>query len=184
MPIDELARFAIREYSKHVLKSQDILVCLKLLDAPAGERSFSRLAEALGLSTSEVHAAVRRAERSGLVDAESRAVRRDALLEFLVHGLRYVFPPEWRGVTRGIPTSFAAPPLAKDFAAADLPPVWPHPEGTARGEGLAPLYKSAPKAALRDSQLYEWLALVDAVRAGRARERRRATQEIERRLHA
>ena len=44
---------------------------------------------------------------------------------------------------------------------------------------LEPLYKSVPRAARADAQLYEWLALVDAVRAGRAREReltRLATQ--------
>lgn len=167
-----------------MLKPQDILLCLRLVDAPPAERTFTKLAEALGLSASEAHSAVKRATRSGLVDAGSRAVRKDALLEFLVHGLRYVFPPEWRGLTRGLPTSFAAPPLAAEFAASDLPPVWPHPEGTARGEGLAPLYKSAPNAALRDPHLYEWLALVDALRAGRARERRRAVQEVQRRLSA
>jgi hypothetical protein len=72
--------------------------------------------------------------------------------------------------------------LNAQFAQAELPPIWPDPEGTVRGEGLAPLYRSAPRAALRDPRLYEWLALVDAVRAGRARERKLAALEIERRL--
>jgi hypothetical protein len=165
-----------------VLKPQDILVSLRLIDASPGERAFPRLAQDLGISASETHAAVKRAVRCGLVDGESRAVRKEALREFLIHGLRYVFPGEWSGVTRGVPTSYAAPPLKAKFAAGDMPPVWPHPEGTARGEGLAPLYKSAPRAALRDHRLYEWLALVDAVRAGRARERSLAALEIERRL--
>lgn len=149
---------------------------------PAGGADVPKLVEALGLSASEVHSAVKRTALCGLVDGETRTVRKEAFLEFLVHGLRYVFPAEWRGVTRGLPTSFAAPPLAAEFAAGDLPPVWPHPEGTARGEGLAPLYKSAPNAALRDPQLYEWLALVDALRGGRARERRLAVNRIEKKL--
>jgi DNA-binding Lrp family transcriptional regulator len=167
-----------------MLKPQDIFVSLRLLDAGQSEKAFPKLAEALGMSASEVHAAVKRAVLSGLVDGESRTVRKDALREFLIHGLRYVFPAERGGVTRGVPTSYAAPPLRSQFAEGDLPPVWPHPEGTARGEGLAPLYKSAPRAALRDPHLYEWLALVDAVRAGRARERKLAVREIERRLGA
>lgn len=179
-----LARFAIRDYSMNVLKPQDVVVSLKLVDTSPEERAFPRLAEAVGLSASETHAAVKRAVRSGLVDGDTRAVRKEALREFLVHGLRYVFPAEWSAVTRGVPTSYAAPPLSAQFADSDLPPVWPHPEGSARGEGLAPLYRSAPRAALRDPRLYEWLALVDAIRAGRARERRLATQEIERRLGA
>ncbi len=167
-----------------MLKPQDILVCLRLLDAESEERTLPRLAAATGISASEAHAAVKRAVRSGLVDGADRSVRKEALKEFLVHGLRYVFPPEWRGVTRGVPTSYAAPPLKARFAESDLPPVWPHAEGTARGEGLAPLYRSVPAAALRNPQLYEWLALVDAVRAGRARERKLAAHEIERRLAA
>jgi DNA-binding Lrp family transcriptional regulator len=167
-----------------MLKPQDIMVLLRIVDASPAERAFPKLAEALGMSASEAHAAVKRAVKSGLIDEESRSVRKAALLEFLVHGLRYVFPAEWRGVTRGIPTSHAAPPLRAEFAQSDLPPVWPDAQGTARGEGLAPLYKSAPRAALRDPRLYEWLALVDAVRAGRARERKLAIREIERRLSA
>jgi hypothetical protein len=165
-----------------VLKPQDIVVALKLLDAAPAQRAYPKIAEAIGISASEAHAAVRRAIHSGLVTAEDRRVRKDAFREFLLHGLRYVFPPEWSGVTRGVPTSYAAPPLKEHFSVGELPPVWPHPEGVARGEGLAPLYKSVPRAALGDSQLYEWLALVDAIRAGRARERKLAAVEIDRRL--
>ena len=167
-----------------MLKAQDILVVLRLVAAPETERTFPRLAAALGMSASETHAAVKRASASGLVDGATRTVRKAALLEFLLHGLRYVFPAEWKGVTRGVPTSYAAPPLCARFSVGDLPPVWPHLEGTSRGEGLVPLYKSAPAAALRDPVLYEWLALVDALRSGRARERRMAGDELERRLSA
>jgi hypothetical protein len=159
-------------------------VSLRLVDAAPEERAFPKLATAVGISASEAHAAVKRVVQSGLVDGETRSVRKEALKEFLIHGLRYVFPPEWSGLTRGVPTSYAAPPLKPQFASGELVPVWPHPQGTVRGEGLAPLYKSAPNAALRDRHLYEWLALVDAVRAGRARERRLAEREIERRLTA
>jgi len=75
-----------------------------------------------------------------------------------------------------------APPLAKTFSVGELPPVWPHPQGKVRGEGLAPLYRSVPEAALKNAALHEWLALVDAVRAGRARERNLAAKELTRRL--
>lgn len=41
-----------------------------------------------------------------------------------------------------------------------------------------------PQAALRDSHLYEFLALVDAIRDGRARERKIAERELVHRLRA
>jgi hypothetical protein len=50
---------------------------------------------------------------------------------------------------------------------------------------VQPLYKTAPLAARRDADLYEILALVDAIRVGRARERQRGLELLaERLLHA
>ena len=144
--------------------------------------TYPELATALQMSASEAHAAVKRAVRSGLVDDVSRTARRSALLEFLLHGVRYLIPPVWTGVTRGVPTSYAAPPLNASIVADDLPPVWPHPEGPTRGQGLVPIYRSVPNAALKDPALHEWLALVDAIRSGRARERELAARIIRERL--
>jgi len=51
-----------------------------------------------------------------------------------------------------------------------------------RGEEFEPLYPSVPQAAARDSRLYELLALMDAVRDGRARKHNLAAKELESRL--
>jgi hypothetical protein len=165
-----------------VLKPQDIVVLLKLSVGPR-DWSYAALAGALGMSSSEVHAAIRRAAESGLFNPVTRAPIRSALLELLLHGLRYVFPPVRGAITRGIPTAYAAPPLSNLMVAdGDPPPVWPDPEGDVRGEELRPLYPSVPAAARRDERLYHLLALVDAVRAGRARERALASEELTKRL--
>jgi len=47
---------------------------------------------------------------------------------------------------------------------------------------IAPLYKNVPVAAKNDRLLHEYLALADALRVGRARERALAKEEIERLL--
>jgi DNA-binding MarR family transcriptional regulator len=160
------------------LKPQDVLVLLKLAVMDGGDRTYPALAGALGLSPSEVHASVRRAQKLGLVDADRRPIRA-ALLELLIHGVKYVFAVERGGMTRGLPTAHAAPPLAAEIEAGDdPPPVWPDPEGTVRGEELKPLYRSAVKAARNDTKLYQCLALVDAIRGGRARERQLAEKHL------
>jgi hypothetical protein len=66
----------------------------------------------------------------------------------------------------------------------DPPPVWPDPAGEARGESFLPLHKAVPVAVKQDSSLYELLALVDAIRGGRAREKEAARKEIRKRLEA
>jgi len=155
------------------LKPQDLLVVLKLWVSKGQGWTYPTLAESLRMSASEVHGAVNRAFAAGLL-IEMKADARpnpEALLEFLLHGVRYVFVADRGARTRGIPTSHAAPPLLGAFLDSDEPPpVWSHPLGKVRGESFSPLYRSAPEAALRDEGLYELLALVDAMRGGRARD--------------
>lgn len=171
-----------------MLKPQDILVLLKL--ALRSDRStYLELAHELGMSASEVHAAMRRAWKAGLLNISTHRPKREALLEFLVHGVKYVFPAERGTSTRGMPTAFAAPPLKQHFLKKPLVgdlhrpvPVWPDPEGEVRGDELKPLYRSVPKAARKDPELYELLVLVDAIRSGGAREQHLAKDELVRRL--
>lgn len=72
-----------------------------------------------------------------------------------------------------MPTAHSAPPL-KNYITATESIVWPDPEGDVRGEALAPIHKSVPAAARKDEKLYQALALLDAIRSGRARERKLA----------
>ena len=169
------------------LKPQDVVVALKLFGYPSGRPPISIVAGDLGLSPSEVHGAIQRLRSSRLLHGPALKEKPNlsALEEFLVHGLKYAFPAEHGEVTRGIPTSYAAEPLKSEIAVSnDLPPVWPWRDGETRGVGLEPLYKSVPHAALRDPALYQLLALVDAIRDGRARERNLAERDLVRRLKA
>ena len=152
------------------LKPQDVLVSLKLAALRGAPWTYASLAEQLGMSPSEVHAATKRAVRAGLL-LQDRQPNTAALLEFLTHGVRYAFPLERGPITRGMPTAHGAPPLSEVISGGDQPPVWPDPHGEARGESVAPLYRSAVHAARGDAALYRLLALVDALRGGRARER-------------
>jgi hypothetical protein len=167
------------------LKPQDVVVALKLSGYPKGRPAMSIVGSDLGLSPSEVHGAIQRLKSSKLLHgaALQDKINISGLLEFLVHGLKYAFPVQHSGVTRGVATSYAAEPLKSEIAASnDLPPVWPWHEGDIRGLGFEPLYKTVPLAALRDPVLYELLALVDAIRDGRARERNLAERDLVQRL--
>jgi DNA-binding Lrp family transcriptional regulator len=167
------------------LKPQDIMLALKLCSYPRKRPPMSIIAADLKMSSSEVHAAIRRLQQARLLHGPEMEDKPNvsALEEFLLHGVKYAFPAEHGEVTRGMPTSFAAPPLNKEIAPVDeLPPVWPWRDGETRGIALEPLYKTAPVAAHRDPVLYELLALVDAIRDGRARERKIAERHLLKRL--
>jgi DNA-binding Lrp family transcriptional regulator len=168
-----------------VLKPQDIYVTLKIVAGSSRRAPYSQLADELGMSSSEVHASVKRAQFARLLQGPQLLDRPNfsALEEFLVHGLKYAFPAERGEFTRGVPTSYAAEPLRGVIAPGSEPvPGWPYDDGRQRGVALEPLYRSAPKAALRDPVFYEYLVLADALRDGRVRERKYAEDELSRRF--
>jgi hypothetical protein len=163
------------------LKPQDVVVCLKI-HLRTGTKTIQNLSQELFISAGEVHGALKRAEASRLLIAESRNQRviPAAFTEFIIHGLKYAFPALTGPAVRGMPTGITAvPEFNSQFAPTDaLPYVWPHPEGRMTGIGLAPLFHSVPKAAAADKKMYKALALIDAIREGAAREREFATREL------
>jgi hypothetical protein len=167
------------------LKPQDLMVLFKLLAAGEKPHTYTSLADALGVSSSEVHASVGRAKAARLISVEDGRpfVVRAALKEFLLHGAKYAFPATLGPPARGIPTAYAAPPLAALVSQPnELPPVWPDADGSKRGVTFHPLYPTAPLAARRDRVLYEFLALFDALRGGAARERQLAAKLLAERV--
>jgi len=143
--------------------------------------SYAVLGSTLGMSASQAHTATRRAIDSGLL-TEDVSVRPKALLE-TVASLKYFLPPKASGICRGIPTAYAAPPLsALIVPSTDPPPIWADADGDVRGIAYEPIYKTVPYAVKSDATLYEYLALIDALRFGRAREVSLATDELRKRL--
>ena len=135
------------------------------------------------MSTQKVYQGLKTAVLAKLYDPQTRTPIRRNLLEFLVHGIKYCFPPARGGLTRGIPTSYAGSPLASKFPQGEtLPPVWPFSEGMVRGLAFEPLYGSVPLASMSDPSLSELLVLVDAIRDGPARVAAVAAEELKLRL--
>jgi hypothetical protein len=170
-------------YDGRMLKGQDVVILLRLVGgAPAA--SVREVADSVGYDVGGTHRALQRLGEAGLYAPSRRRVPIAAAEEFLLHGVKYVFPAKRGSETRGIPTAWAAGPLAAQLARApDLPPVWPHPTGDTRGIALEPLHPIVPEAALRDHALWERLALVDALRAGDARARGLAESLLLERMH-
>lgn len=165
------------------LNTLDVLVLLKIHVLGSKPWTQASLADELCVAQSQVHASLKRAETARLFSSISKRVLRQALAEFLIHGVKYAYPPSRGGITRGMVTGYAAPPLHDLIVQTDtLPPVWPHPEGTLRGYEFEPLDKRAPNAALKDQELYELLTLVDAIRDGRPRETSLAADILNKRL--
>lgn len=186
------------------MKSQDIVILLKLaslqeqeeqgflesLENSSGREepySVRGLEASLGISKTEINASINRSVASGLAfkDRELRRAtpNRRNLYDFIVYGLKFVFPAKPGAMTRGIPTSFAMPVLQNLLiSAGEYIYVWPYVHGKDMGQSIEPLFKSVPEAVQHDERLYEYLAIVDAIRLGRQREARLASDHLAERL--
>src|SRR5438445_13148768 len=114
-----------------MMKPQDIVVLGKLLSYQKRSKNWTQasLAEELCLSPSQVNYAIKRLLASRLlsnirIESELKPVPFIQLCEeFLIHGLKFVFPPEFGSRSPGIPTGYAAPPLNKIIGStSDLVP--------------------------------------------------------------
>lgn len=186
------------------MKSQDLVVLLKLVSlqeqegqlAPGqlqagfqGEDPYSvrNLESLLGISKTEINASIKRSLSSGLAIKDRNSGRanpnRRNLIDFIAHGMKFVFPAKPGAMTRGIPTAFAAPMLKSLLVSGgEFIYVWPFAEGSDMGQSVPPLFKSVPEAVQKDDRLYEYLSLVDAIRLGNQREAGLAGERLSERL--
>jgi hypothetical protein len=149
---------------KSYLKPQDILVLLKLLANPGFEWRQVDLAISLGLSQAETGLGLRRLWNSRLVDQNKKLPNKINATEFLIYGLKYIYPVERGAITKGIST--IEPPTGKKNISKDIGKsfVWACDQGNTQGQSIQPIYPSVAVAALKDSFLYELLVLTDGLR--------------------
>ena len=165
-----------------LLKPQDILVLLRMALPSSREEFFNQfnLAHELGMVPSEISRLLQTCYQVKLVNDVSKRVNTANLIEFLVHGLKYVFPAKLGPPTIGVPTAWGVKGLFP-LISAENRPVWPHIHGEVSGYSVEPLYKSIPELVVShqiNEKLYFALAAVDTVRIGEGRERQMAVNYL------
>ncbi len=165
-----------------VISPLDILILLKIISLWGKDWYQTDIAKSLGISQSEVSKSLHRLKISWLLAPNtSTVVMSENVLEFLKHGIRFVYP-QWPGaIVRGIPTAHSSSVLKNEIISNDHF-VWPYAKGTVKGQSIIPLYHTVPKAVLTDNNLYQLLALVDAIRIGNARDKKISFKKLEKRI--
>lgn len=163
------------------MRPQDVAVLLKIMILQNRPWMKKDLAQELFISPAEIGHSLNRSQLAGLIDPLQKKVLKKSFLEFLIHGLPYVFPVRPGSLTLGVLTAYSAPVLNK-YIVSNEKVVWPFPTGKAKGHAITPLYKGAIEASLRDAELYELLCLCDALRIGRLREKLKAKELLEARF--
>lgn len=163
------------------MRPHDVVILLKIAAKESKPWYMKDLSHELGISASEVSESINRSVIAGLIAQDKKRIMKSALLDFLQHGLPYVYPQQPGALVRGLPTAHSAPPLS-DTIMSDEAYVWPYAKGTIRGQKIEPLHPNVPDACLKDEQFYKLMALTDALRVGKAREKNLAFEELKKRI--
>lgn len=159
----------------------DLLVLLKILSKEGQSWKQADLADELFISQSEVSKSLARSRFARLISGDGKKVSRLALMGLLEYGVPFIFPQQLGPLVRGVPTAHSALPLSEVIQSSENY-VWPSGKGKVKGQAVLPLYPTVPKAVEKDQNLYELLALVDALRVGKAREKEIAIKELKTRI--
>jgi len=164
------------------MRPQDIVVLLKIVAKKNQPWQNKDLANELFISASEISESLNRSSMAGLIESErKKKVYRQSLMEFIEHGLHYVFPAMPESMVNGLYTAHSHPFMQQHFS-SELNYVWPNARGVVRGLSIQPLYKEQVKAAQKDPLLYLMLALIDVIRVGRVREMQIAMEELKKQI--
>ena len=166
------------------MRPQDIVILLKILTLSNDDWTLSDISEALDISIGEVSGSLERSRIAELVNQSKRKINKLALKEFLIYGLKYVFPAQIGATVRGIATAHSASPVKEQISEGKDIYVWSYSRGTRRGNSILPLYKTVPKIVGTQPELYEYLVIVDTLRTGKVREIEIAVNELDKRLES
>ncbi len=174
------------------LSPQDVIVLLRVRQCSYSRWTYSEIARDVGLSSSQVHAAVRRSAAAGLFSKSRMEVRPKAMVEFLLHGVRYAFPAQLLPAAVGHATASSHPALLARLRRASEDSagrwVWPDATGATFGTGLLPLHPCAARIAASSEpaieELYLQLALLDEIRVGTGRGRKIASDLLRQAIEA
>ena len=162
------------------LKPHDIAVAIKILLIK--ERNWRQvdISNELGISQSEIAKSIKRLKFAG-IELEKK-INKAALLEIILHGVKYFYPTKPGVLGFGIPTAISAPTHKSSVVNESEVFVWPFSKGELRGQIVEPFYKNIAEASLKDRDFYDIMSAIDILRIGKARERNYAQQFIKKKV--
>ena len=163
------------------MRPHDVAILLKIACKGRQNWLMKDLSYELGISASEISESINRSVIAGLLGSDKKSLNKLALLDFLKAGLPYVYPQQPGALVKGMAAAHSPPPLNKKIT-SDEHFVWHYANGNVRGSAITPLHPKIPEACIKDAKFYEFMALTDAIRVGKVRERKIAFEMLKERI--
>ena len=158
------------------MNPQDFIIALFLAleEKPILQKD---IADRLKISRSAVSYAIKRLGKLKIINLDNQQVMVHSLLDFVQYAIHFIYPTDIGPKVKGIPTAVSGP-ILDQLITTEETYVWKSEKGTAIGQEVQPLYERVPEFINYESQLYQVLSLIDAVRIGNSREKNIANKEL------
>lgn len=164
--------------NNRVLKPQDIVVLGKLITDEAWPTQ-KEIANALELSQSEISHSLKTLEQVSLINVTQKRINKLAVLEFIVHAIKFFYPSEKKGIGRGIKVGPSYSYFSKRVHPDEFDYVWPDPEGDSKGVIVSPLLTRFSKTIKENEKLLLFLNVIEVFRGlGGVRHRQEAQKAL------
>ncbi len=161
------------------LKSEDVLVLLKLIAVEPFHKDLMYLSQELGHDPSEIINSLNRLRTSNLIEDKTHKVSITNFKSFLLEKLHLQFPATPGKITQGMLTG-AKPDF---YFAVGLSYtsiwVWPHPDYPHKGYEIQPLSQQCCFAAANDPRLRKLLGVTETLRVSGLKAKTWAEIELE-----
>lgn len=164
------------------LKSEDVLVLLKLAVWNSQPWSLPLLSEELGPTPEEIQNSIRRLRTTQLVCDISDRLFRERFKEFVLYCLQYMFPTRPGMKTKGMLTGAKTHSFFKSGSPQNSIYVWTKAGGSDYGYEIEALSPHCCYAALNDTKLRSLLSITETMRIVGTPARLWAASELDRSL--
>ena len=121
-----------------VIKPQDIVILGKLISEKVWP-SQKEIGDSLKLSQAEISHALKTMDQIGLINLTTKKINKLAVMEFITHGLKYLYPIEKKGTGRGILIGPSSSTFKGKVQSDEYNYIWPDPNGESKGIVVTPL---------------------------------------------
>lgn len=150
--------------TNRVLKPQDIVVLGKLITDDIWPTQ-KEIASTLELSQSEISHSLKTLQQAGLINVVQKRINKLAVLEFIVHAIKFFYPSEKLGVGRGFKVGPSSSYFSKRVQRDEqFDYVWPDSEGETKGVIISPLLPHLSKKMKENEKLMLYLNVIEVFR--------------------
>lgn len=146
-----------------IIKPQDVVILGKILSEKVWP-SQKEIGDSLKISQAEISHALKTLDQIGLINLSTKKINQLAVIEFITHALKFIYPIEKKGTGRGILIGPSSLTFKGKVQPDEYNYIWPDPNGESKGIIVTPLIPELSSCVKENEKLFTYLNVIEIFR--------------------